>query len=140
MDRETMGAWDLVDKQDKPKDYTLEIERVESHIVKSAERPKGERKPHIFFKGAKKPLVAGATICKTIEDIAGTDDFPRWVGLKITLFATRVRGKGGGQCWGIRVRPMKARGPAEELAGQPVDVAIREEQHAAHREPGDDDT
>ncbi len=134
-----MGAWDLVDRAGKPKDWTLEIQAVKSDVVKSQECPTGQRKTHIRFKGAQKPLVAGATICTSIEELAGTDDVDKWIGMKVTLYGARVRGKGGKTCWGIRVRPMKARGPAEELGdGQPIDEAMRDEQEAAHREPGDD--
>lgn len=132
-ERDTMGAWDLVDKAGKPKDWTLEIEAVERHLVKSREKPKGENKPHVFFRGARKPLVAGATICETISDIAGSEDTDRWVGLRITLYQTRVKGKNGKQCAAIRVRPMKATGAAEQMGdGQPVDESTRAEQKAAN--------
>lgn len=139
MDRDTLGAWDLVDRDGKPKDWTMEIERVQKRLIKSKEKPNGEHKPHIFFKGARKPLVAGATICETITNIAGTDDTDRWAGLRITLFATRVRGKSGKQCAGIRVRPLKATSAPEAMGdGQPVDEEMRAEQEAAHREPGEE--
>lgn len=136
MDRDTMGAWDLIDpKTKKPRDWTLEIERVEKRLVKSKEKPNGENKPHVYFVGARKPLVAGATICEEIENIAGSDDTDRWVGLRITLYPTRVKGKGKKQCAGIRVRPMRATGPVEQMGdGQPVDEAMRAEQEDAHRD------
>ena len=139
-DREMLGAWDLVDKAGKPKDFTVEIERVAASVVKSREKPKGERRPFIWFKGAKKPLVCNATNAETISAMAGSEDTDRWLGLKITLYQAKVRAKAGGQVQGIRVRPMRAQGPAEELGdGQPVDEAMRAEQEAAMgREPGDE--
>lgn len=139
-DRETLGAWDLVGKDGKPKDFTLEIERVQAGVVKSRERPKGERRPFVYFRGAKKPLVCNATNAETISSMAGSEDTDRWIGLRITLYQTKVRAKAGGQVVGIRVRPMRAQGPAEEMGeGQPVDEAMRAEQEAAMREPGSDD-
>lgn len=139
-DRETLGAWDLVGRDGKPKDFTLEIARVQPALVKSREKPKGERRPFVYFKGANKPLVCNATNAETISAMAGSEDTERWIGLRVTLFQTRVRGKGGGQVTGIRIRPMKATGAPEEMGdGQPVDEAMRAEQEAAMREPGGDD-
>lgn len=138
-DRETMGAWDLVGKDGKPKDYTLEIEEVRAAVVKSREKPKGERRPHVFFKGARKPLVCNATNAEAISAMAGSEDVDRWIGLRITLYQTMVRSAKGKQVMGIRIRPMKATGPVEEMGdGQPVDQAMRDEQEAAMAGEGED--
>lgn len=138
-ERDTLGAWDLVGKDGKPKDFTLEIERVAAGVVKSREKPKGEKRPFVYFKGAKKPLVCNATNANTISSMAGSEDTDRWLGLRITLYQTKVKAKGGEQVMGIRVRPMRAQGPAEEMGeGQPVDETMRAEQEAAMREPGDE--
>jgi hypothetical protein len=134
-DRETLGAWDLVDKDRRPKDWTVEIVRVEKRLVMSKEKPKGEHKPHIYFAGARKPLVAGATVCETISDMAGSEDTDKWIGLRVTLYQTRVKAKGGKTCMGIRVRPLKATGAPEQMGdGQSVDEAMRAEQEAAMRD------
>lgn len=138
-DRETMGAWDLVDRQGKPKDWTLEIERVAANVVKSREKPKGERRPFIYFRGARKPLVCNATNAETISSMAGSEDTDKWIGLRVTLYQTKVRGKAGGQVMGIRIRPMKSTNAPEEMGdGQPVDEEMRAEQEAAMREPGEE--
>lgn len=138
-DRETLGAWDLVGRDGKPKDFTVEIARVQASVVKSREKPKGERRPFIWFKGANKPLVCNATNAETISAMAGSEDTDRWVGLRVTLYQTQVRAKAGGKVVGIRIRPMKATGAVEELGdGQPVDEAMREEQEAGAREPGEE--
>ena len=56
----------------------------------------------------------------------------------MTLYQTSVRSAKGKQVMGIRVRPMKATGPVEEMGdGQPVDEAMRAEQEAAME--GDDE-
>ncbi len=138
-DRDTLGSWSLCDKEGKPRDVTLEIVRVEKGLVKSREKPRGEHRPFIYFRGVTKPLVTNATNAETISNIAGSEDVLRWIGVKITLFATKVQSKNGKQVMGIRVRPMRAQGPAEQLGDGPdVDEAMRAEQEAGMREPGDD--
>jgi hypothetical protein len=138
-DRETLGAWDLVDRAGQPKDWTLEIAGVKRGLVQSREKPKGEHRPFVYFKGASKPLVCNATNADTISSIAGSEDTDRWIGLRVTLYQARVKSKGGKPVQGIRIRPMKASVAAEEMGeGQPVDESIRAEQEAAMREPGED--
>ncbi len=138
-DRDTMGAWDLVDKAGNPKDWTLEIVKTERHLVKSREKPSGEHRPHIFFRGASKPLVGNATNCESFEAMAGSGDPAKWVGMKVTLYQTKVKSKAGKPVMGIRVRPMKATAAVEEMGdGQPVDEAMRAEQNEAMREPGEE--
>lgn len=138
-DRETMGAWDLVGRDGKPKDWTLEIVDVRAGVVKSREKPKGERRPHVFFKGARKPLVCNATNAEAISAMAGSEDTDRWIGLRVTLYQTSVRSAKGKQVMGIRVRPMRATGPVEEMGdGQPVDESMRAEQEAAMAGEDDD--
>jgi hypothetical protein len=139
-DKETLGAWDLADKAGNPKDFTLEIVRVQRGLVQSKEKPKGEHRPFIYFKNAQKPLVCNATNAETISAMAGSEDTDRWIGLRVTLYQTRVKSKGGKPVQGIRIRPMKASGPVDEIgAGNPVDEAMRAEQNEAmDREPGED--
>lgn len=136
-DKETLGAWDLVGRDGKPKDFVLEIAKVQRGLVQSREKPKGEHRPFVYFKGATKPLVCNATNAESFSAMAGSEDTDRWIGLRVTLYQTQVRSKGGKQVMGIRVRPMRATGAPEEMGdGQPVDEAMRAEQEAAMREPG----
>jgi hypothetical protein len=138
-DRETLGAWDLVDTDGKPCDKTLEISRVVGGKVVSQEKPKGERRPFVYLRGPsgewKKPLVCNSTNAKTIAAMAGSDDVTKWVGLRITLYATTttIGRKGGGSeevaC--IRVRPRRATGPLEQLEDRGVDEEMRAKQEAA---------
>ena len=51
-DKETLGAWDLVGKDGRPKDFTLEIAKVQRGLVKSREKSTGEHRPFVHFKGA----------------------------------------------------------------------------------------
>ena len=131
-DRETMGAWDLVGKDGKPKDWTLEIVKVQAGVVKSREKPRGERRPFVYFRGATKPLVCNATNAESFSAMVGSEDTDRWIGLRVTLYQTSVRAKAGGAVMGIRVRPMKATAAPEEMGdGRPVDEEMRAEQEAA---------
>ncbi len=138
-DKETLGAWDLVGKDGKPKDFVLEIGKVQRGLVQSREKPKGEHRPFVYFVGAQKPLVCNATNAESFSSMAGSEDTDRWIGMKVTLYQTQVKSKGGKPVQGIRVRPMKATSAPEQMgAGQPVDEAMRAEQDAAMREPGDE--
>ncbi len=138
-DKETLGAWDLVGKDGKPKDFVLEIAKVQRGLVQSREKPRGEHRPFVYFKGAQKALVCNATNAESFSSMAGSEDTDKWVGLRVTLYATQVKSKGGKPVTGIRVRPMKATSAPEEMgAGQPVDEEMRAEQEAAMREPGDE--
>ncbi len=131
-DKETLGAWDLCGKDGKPKDFVLEISKVERGLVQSREKPRGEHRPFVFFRGAQKPLICNATNAESFSSMAGSEDTDRWIGMKVTLYQTQVKSKGGKPVTGIRVRPMKATAAAEEMgAGQPVDEAMRAEQTAA---------
>ena len=131
-DRETLGAWDLVGKDGKARDFVLEIGKVERGLVQSREKPRGEHRPFVYFKGAQKPLVCNATNAESFSNMAGSEDTDRWIGMKVTLYATQVKSKGGKPVTGIRVRPMKATAAPEDMgAGQPVDEEMRAEQTAA---------
>ena len=138
-DKETMGAWDLAGKDGRPKDFTLEIERVARGLVMSREKPKGEHRPYVYFKGARKPLICNATNAEAFSAMAGSEDTDKWIGMRVTLYQTQVKSKGGKPVPGIRVRPMKATAAPEEMGdGNPVDEAMRAEQEAAMREPGEE--
>ncbi len=130
-DRETMGAWDLVDREGKPRDWPLEIVKVEGGIVKSKEKPKGERRPFVYFRNARKPLVCNATNAEAISSMAGSEDTDRWIGLRITLYPTTVKSGKGKMVPGIRIRPMKANHAEDMGDGQAVDEAMRAQQEAA---------
>jgi hypothetical protein len=138
-DKETLGAWDLTGKDGKPKDFVLEIQRVQRGVVQSREKPKGEHRPFVYFKGAQKPLVCNATNAESFSSMVGSEDTDKWIGLRVTLYQTQVKSKGGKPVAGIRVRPMKATAAPEEMgAGNDVDPEMRAEQEAGAREPGED--
>jgi hypothetical protein len=130
IDKDFLGAWDLVGPDGKPRDFTLEIASVRSELLKTKETPKGKRKAVIRFKGARKAMVANSTNCEVIEGLYSAD-FTQWVGRSVTLYQTDVRSPTGGTIKGIRVRPKKPGGPAEVIEDRPVDPEIRAAQDEA---------
>lgn len=136
-----LGEWSLIDPNTgKPRELTLEIERVVKGLVKSKDKPDGDDCPLIYFKGAKKPMVCNSTNGKTIEDMVGPMT-EKWIGLKVTLYRTTTMAFGKKvNC--IRIKPMKATGPAQELTEPtgPAEVIEHDEapEEAAGREPGED--
>lgn len=130
IEKDFLGSWDLTDpKTGRPRDWTLEVAKVASESLKTRETPKGKRRVVIRFKGAKKAFVANTTNCETIESMYGSDT-DKWIGKRLTLYATMVRGPKGGQVPGIRVRPTEPTGPAETVPERDVDPAMRAAQDA----------
>ena len=150
IDRDFLGSHDLVDKAGTPKDFTVQITKVEPKLLKTAQNPKGKRKCVMSLKGASKQYVANVTNCKIIENMYGPN-IEGWVGKKITLYQGEVRDPNGGMTIGIKVRPRVPGGAAEEIVSQPVNEERRAEQAKAFgdeagngpadngREPGSDD-
>jgi hypothetical protein len=141
IERDYLGAWDLVDAAGKAKDWTLTIGSVTQRKVYS-QKAKGDRgKLTIAFVGARKPLICGAVMCATIEGLYG-QDYEAWVGKPVTLYQTTtdVGPKRNIPC--VRIRPVKPTAKAaEELPHREVDEAMRAKQDDAfrgERQPGDD--
>lgn len=95
-DGEYLGAWDLVGR-----DVTVTISKVEAKKIKSE---RGEiKKPVLFFEGKEKAMVACKTNTKIIAAMYG-QHVEKWVGKKITLYATTTP-VGGESRDCIRIRP-----------------------------------
>jgi len=141
IEKDHLGAWDLTGPDGKtPRDYTLQIVKVQSVSLKTREVPKGKRKLVITFAKARKKFVCNTTNAETLEDLYG-GDVDQWVGKLVTLYQTDVRSpKGKGMVKGIRVRPRRPEGQAEEVPDKEVDEDIRSDQNDGFgREPGSDD-
>lgn len=113
---------DLLDAEGKAREFNVTIESVKGGEV-VGEGGKKSKKPVLRFRGAKKPLACGATICKTIERIAGSPDPKDWVGKRITLYVTttEITREGKRETVGcIRVRPTAPRGPDQALPTAPA--------------------
>lgn len=135
---DTLKAYDLIGKDGKPRDYTLKIVRVTQGKVSSADKPKGDKMPFIYFQGATKPLGGNVTNCEMISSIVGSKNTDDWPGHSVTLYATMVKSIKGEMVEAVRVRPRKPTAVAEDLPDVPVDEAMLARQEAAAREPGED--
>lgn len=123
-DREYLGAWDF------PADRTAEIVRVTKREMAGTGRIKKNSKPVLEFKNTEKRLIAGVTICKTIEGMYG-NDVANWIGKRITMYAATTKSEGGEIVDCVRVRPMIPKSKATGVESQPVDDAMRERQMRA---------
>lgn len=96
-DNTYVRAWDLP----VGRDVTMVIERVEQAEIKGTD--KTERRPIVFFKGARKGLVLNKGMGKTIKGIYGAR-VSGWVGQPISLYATTCAAFGETHDV-IRIRP-----------------------------------
>jgi hypothetical protein len=109
-----MGAWNLIDDQGTKRDLTLTIARVEAAQI-VGEGGKANKKPLIHFEPKNRdwlPMVAGKTVAKTIASLYGNDT-RKWVGQRITLYATTTS-VGGVEKDCVRVRPNVPADPKPE--------------------------
>lgn len=65
-----------------------------SHLKMEDVAGDGERKPVLYFQGKEKGMVLNKTNANTVVDLAGTDDYDKWNGVKLRLFATTTDFKG----------------------------------------------
>lgn len=142
-DRNFLGAWSL-EKDGKPVDVTLEIAKVEAAMVQSAEKPRGQKCPIVWFKNVKKPLVLNNTNGKTIESFYG-EHVEEWIGKLVTLYATTTSVAGvKTPCVRVRSKRPAAGQGAGTVPNDGDDEVMRAQQKAAiaqseAREPGSDD-
>lgn len=131
IERDYLGSWDLIDpKTDKPRDFTLTIAKVQTTRVYNKKVNRETGKATIWFKEARKGFIANITNLDIIAGMYGAD-YAKWVGNKITLFATTTPvGRETMSC--IRVRSKKPTGPAEEkMPEREVDPEQRGQQDQA---------
>lgn len=123
-DKAYLYAYDL-----QGRDVTVTIARVVGGTL-TGTGGKSNKKPILFFQGAKKGLALNITNAKTIASMYGnsfkTED---WIGKRITLYPSRTT-FGGTEVDCIRIRPT--------IPGAKVKDAPPEET-APEREPGSDD-
>jgi len=103
----------------------VKIARVGSDLIKSAEKPNGERRNFAYFVGEKKPLGLNATNCKTLTALFGSPDTKAWEGKTIGLYvdpnAKYPKGETGPA---IRIHPKIPSSAAAPIP--PVDPSTRE--------------
>ncbi len=122
-EKKYIGSWDVPEGRD----VVVIIDRVVGGTLTMAGGVKN-KKPLIYFKNVKdpsKPMAAGATVCKTIAKLYGTNDVEQWAGKAIVLFKTTTENaEGTVDC--IRVRPYLPKTKPEPVP-------------APEREPGDEE-
>ncbi len=105
-------AWDLPPGQD----IVMVIDRVEGVEIKGID--KTERRPVVYFKGAKKGLVLNKGMGKTIKTLYGSR-VKDWVGQPISLYATQCSAFGETHDV-IRVRPTPPTRKARNAPDRPA--------------------
>ncbi len=138
-DKQYIGAWDLADGQGRPRDVTVEIEKVVAGELVS-EGNKKTRKPILHLVGKEKRFAANVTNSRVIAGMYGNDT-RQWVGKLITLYPTTTKfGRDTVDC--IRVRGAIPKGKTADKSPMPA-VDTRPEQAREHedreREPGADE-
>lgn len=122
------------------------IEKMTVDVVKSKEKPRGQKRNFAHFKGKAKPLGLNVGHCETLESLSGSSDPQRWVGLTIQLYVDpHAKYPGGKKGPAIRIRPTapKEKADTNPLPAVPEESRERlENEHAERlddREPGSDD-
>lgn len=123
-DKAYLYAYDL-----QGRDVTVTIDRVVGGTL-TGTGGKSNKKPIVFFKGAKKGLALNITNAKTIAAMYGnsfkTED---WIGKRVTLYPSRTS-FGGTEMDCIRIRPTIPKATTKDAP--PAEAA-------PEREPGSDD-
>jgi hypothetical protein len=81
---------------------TLTIAEVVPEIIKGEDGE--EEKWVVYFEEEDRGLVLNVTNARTLEEFSGSDDSDDWIGLRVTLFTTRVD-FAGKRVSGIRIDP-----------------------------------
>lgn len=120
--------------KDKYLSPVVVIEKMTVDVIKSKEKPRGDKRNFAHFKGKAKPLGLNVTNCETIADLAGSPATERWVGLAIQLYVDpQSRYPSGKKGPAIRIRPTLPDGKPDTSALPEVSDAERqrlEEEHA----------
>lgn len=82
------------------KTFELVIERVGFETMRSSFTNQDELKCVVYFQGAHKGLVLNKTQALAITDLAGTDVFAEWVGLRIRLWPGKAKNNRATVCVG----------------------------------------
>lgn len=122
-DKAYLYAYDL-----QGRDVTVTIAKVVGGTLVGT-GGKSNKKPIIFFEGAKKGLALNITNARTIAAMYGGFQAEAWVGKRITLYPTTTQ-FGSQTCDCIRIRPNI---PGAKVKDAPPAEAVEE------REPGADD-
>ncbi len=133
-DSEYLGAWNLAGK-----DYNVTIDKITGAEI-TGEGGKKNKKPLMYFRNVKKPLIVNKTIMKTLFAMFGTHSAKAMIGKRITLYATTCRGAAGGTVDCVRVRPTPPKDGKDVAPDEtaPMDPEMRRNQQEQAREPGEE--
>jgi hypothetical protein len=114
---------------------SVDVEIIDSGVAKLKERSgKSKEMPWLAFRGAKKKLALGATMCKTLTTLTGTKIIEDWRGwITLVVVKTRYKDQDTGQMEetdAIRIAPTRPKGKSAthvetqdaEQTGAPADV------------------
>lgn len=108
-DSEWVRSWDL---GGKPRVVT--IVKVEAGELQNQKARKKDKKPIVWFKGAKKPLALNKTNAKTIAALYGNDT-TAWIGQPITIYPSKTSFGNEDNIDCIRIKPQKPTDKAEDM-------------------------
>lgn len=123
----------------------VRIEKMSVGLIKSRQKPKGDKRNFAHFAGKSKPLGLNVTNCETIESLSGSPATERWVGLTIQLYVDpKAQYPDGKKGPAIRIRPTAPDGKADTGPLPGVSPAERErledehDERLSEREPGEE--
>ena len=111
---------------------SIDVEIVDSGVAKLKERSgKLKEMPWLAFRGAKKKLALGATMCKTLTTLTGTKIIEDWRGwITLVVVKTRYKDQDTGQMEetdAIRIAPRRpSKGGEQAQSEQPAETASAE--------------
>ncbi len=118
----------------------VEIVKMSADLIKSREKPRGERRNFAHFKGKAKPLGLNVTNCETLQSLAGTPETERWVGLVVQLYVDpKAKYPSGKKGPAIRIRPTRPSGPVDTAPLAETTPETRERLDREHEERLEDD-
>lgn len=120
-EKDYVGAWDIP----PDRDVAVVIDRVIQGHIPEAGSSKKKRKPLLYFKGKKKPMVFGATVRETIAKLVGSHEAEDWAGKTIALYRSKTT-KGSEEVDCIRVRPYLPKANAQAIAEDAPEPVERE--------------
>lgn len=126
-DKAYIYAYDL-----EGRDVTVEIVRVTGGTLVGT-GGKSNKKPVLYFKGTEKGLALNITNARVIAGLYGGFDSEKWIGKRITLYATTTTfGSQTVDC--IRIRPTVPKGKGEAIrADVPQPDALQPETSEANQ-------
>lgn len=111
----------------------VRIEKMSVGVIKSREKPKGDKRNFAHFAGKAKPLGLNVTNCETLESLSGSPATERWVGLTIQIYVDpNSRYPSGKKGPAIRIRPTLPDGKADTSPLPGVSDAERERLDGEH--------